>query len=127
MLLLAASPGPGVFATVARALSSGFRPALGVIAGIVVGDIIYLGFAIFGLAVVAQAMGEFFIFVKIAGGAYLVWLGLKIWCSKTTENQIETKQRKKHWSGNFASGLLIPKSDIDYHRHSHQPQKSFYR
>ncbi len=111
MLILAASPGPGVFATVARALVSGFKPALGVIAGIVVGDIIYLGFAIFGLSVVAHAMGELFIFVKIAGGAYLVWLGLKIWCSKTTENKIETKQRKQHWSGNFASGLLITLSN----------------
>jgi threonine/homoserine/homoserine lactone efflux protein len=111
MLILAASPGPGVFATVARAISSGFRPALGVIAGIVTGDIIYLGFAIFGLAVVAQVMGEFFIFVKIAGGAYLVWLGLKIWGSKATETQISTKQREKHWSGNFASGLLITLSN----------------
>ncbi len=38
MLILAASPGPGVFATVARSLASGFRPALGVILGIVLGD-----------------------------------------------------------------------------------------
>jgi len=51
MLILAASPGPGVFATVARALASGFRPALAVIGGIVLGDIIFLLFAAFGLSI----------------------------------------------------------------------------
>ncbi len=83
MLILAASPGPGVFATVARALSSGFRPAVGVIAGIVAGDIIFLGLAVFGLSVIAQAMGEFFFIIKIVGGAYLIWLGLKMWRAKS--------------------------------------------
>ena len=65
MLILASSPGPGVFATIARSLASGFRPALWVILGIVVGDIIYLLFAIFGLSVVAQAFGELFYIIKI--------------------------------------------------------------
>ncbi|MGD9325027.1 MAG: LysE family transporter, partial [Desulfobacterales bacterium] len=53
MLVLAASPGPGVFATVARALASGFRPSFAVICGIVAGDVIYLLFAVFGLSMVA--------------------------------------------------------------------------
>ena len=60
MLVLAAIPGPGVFATVARSLSSGFRPALAVIAGIVVVHIFFLIFAIFGLSIIAKALGEFF-------------------------------------------------------------------
>ena len=54
MLILAASPGPGVFATVARALASGFRPSLAVIIGIVLGDVIYLLFAAFGLSMVPE-------------------------------------------------------------------------
>jgi len=58
MLILAASPGPGVFATVARALASGFRPALAVICGIVLGDIIFLLFAAFGLSMVARVLGN---------------------------------------------------------------------
>ena len=42
-----------------------------VIAGIVMGDIIYLLFAILGLSFVAQALGELFIIVRICGGIYL--------------------------------------------------------
>ncbi len=111
MLILAATPGPGVFATVARALSSGFIPALWLIIGIITEDIIFLFFAILGLSVVAQAMGELFFLIKVAGGAYLVWLGLKIWRSKTIENQIEIGQKEKHWCSNLVSGLIITLSN----------------
>jgi threonine/homoserine/homoserine lactone efflux protein len=40
-----------------------------------VGDVVLLLLAIFGLAAVAETMGELFVLVKVAGGAYLVWLG----------------------------------------------------
>ena len=72
MLVLAASPGPGVFTTTARALASGLRPALAVIGGIVLGDIIFLLFAAFGLSMVARVLGNLFFVVKICGGAYPV-------------------------------------------------------
>ena len=47
LFIFALSPGPGVFATVARSMASGFRPAVAVVAGIILGDLIYLMFAIF--------------------------------------------------------------------------------
>jgi threonine/homoserine/homoserine lactone efflux protein len=111
MLVLAASPGPGVFATTARAMASGFRPALAVIWGIVLGDIIFLLFAAFGLSIVARALGNLFFIVKICGGAYLVWLGIKIWLQnpKTFQNSQNPNSRSK-W-GNFASGLIITLSN----------------
>ncbi len=111
MVILAVSPGPGVFATVARALSSGFKPALEVVAGIVLGDIIFLGFAIFGLSLVAQAVGEFFIFIKIAGGLYLIWLGVKMWRSTPIKHMVAPEQKETHWTTNFTSGLFITLSN----------------
>ena len=106
MLILAASPGPGVFATVARSLSSGFGPALVVIAGIILGDIIFLLFAISSLSILAQTLGDFFIFVKFLGGGYLVWQGIKIFSSKTKLSDPTTK-RTSTKTGNFLSGLFI--------------------
>ncbi len=111
MLVLAASPGPGVFATVARALASGFRSSFAVICGIVVGDVIYLLFAVFGLSMMANALGNMFFIVKICGGAYLIWLGARIWLMKpapVTENQ--NQHIHSHW-GNFSSGLVITLSN----------------
>ena len=78
MAVLSMIPGPGVFATVGTALSSGVRPAFGIIAGLSTADIIFLLFAIFGLTMVAEALGELFFIIRMAGGAYLVWFGIKL-------------------------------------------------
>ncbi|MEA3361995.1 MAG: LysE family translocator [Thermodesulfobacteriota bacterium] len=106
MLILAASPGPGVFATVSRSLSCGFRPALAVVAGIILGDIIYLLLAIFGLSILAQTLGNFFVIVKLLGGGYLIWQGIKIFFSKIELTNTE-KREPISKSGNFISGLII--------------------
>ena len=111
MLILAASPGPGVFATTARAIASGFRPALAVIWGIVLGDIIFLLFAAFGLSIVARGLGNLFFIVKICGGAYLVWLGIKIWLQKPEPVQSRQYSATRSKWGNFVSGLFITLSN----------------
>lgn len=105
MLVLAASPGPGVFATIARSLSCGFRPALTVVAGIILGDIIFLLFAIFGLAILAQTLGNLFIIIKLLGGGYLIWQGIKIFFSHTSTAYSKAKVTSR--SGNFIGGLFI--------------------
>ena len=111
MLVLAASPGPGIFATVARALASGFRPSLAVICGIVLGDVIFLIFAAFGLSIVAQALGNMFFFVKICGGTYLIWLGIRMWLKKPEPVSGNQKQNIHSQWGNFATGLVITLSN----------------
>lgn len=106
MFLLAASPGPGVFATVARALASGFSHAAVLVGGIVVGDLIFLLLAIYGLSSLAELLGSFFTAVKIAGGTYLCWLGLKMWRTTPELPSVEGI-RELSWKKNFISGLSI--------------------
>jgi len=110
LFILAATPGPGVFATISRSLASGFIPSLAVIAGIVTGDIIFLLFAVMGMSVIAQAMGNFFVVIKIIGAVYLIFLGIKIWRSNPVPVQkIKVKNNNKY--GNFLSGLFITLSN----------------
>ena len=110
LFVLAATPGPGVFATISRSLASGFVPSLGVVAGIVTGDVIFLLFAILGMSAIAQIMGNFFVVVKIIGGIYLVFLGIKIWMSEPVPvHKINGKKRMKY--GNYFSGLVITLSN----------------
>jgi threonine/homoserine/homoserine lactone efflux protein len=111
MLVLAASPGPGVFATIARALASGLRPSLAVICGIILGDVIFLLFAAFGLSMVAQALGNLFFIVKLCGGAYLIWLGVRIWLKKPEPVTVNQNLNTHSQWGNFASGLVITLSN----------------
>lgn len=106
MFLLAATPGPGVFATVARALASGFGHAAVVVLGIVTGDLLFLLLAIFGLSAVAELLGGLFAFVKYAGAAYLIWLGLRLWTVRPVTAQLNGV-RELSWRANYTSGLVI--------------------
>ena len=80
-----AVPGPGVIAIVARALGSGFRATFPATLGILMGDLILMTLSAFGLALVAQAMGQLFLIVKIAGGLYLFYLAYKYWTAKVED------------------------------------------
>lgn len=111
MLILAATPGPGVFASVAQALSDGFRSSINVIAGIILGDLLFLILAILGLSAVAKAFGQFFFLVKIIGGAYLVWLGFKMWTKQPVPlNSTVDTGAKNGWQ-RFMGGLFITLSN----------------
>jgi threonine/homoserine/homoserine lactone efflux protein len=78
-----AVPGPGIVNIVARALGGGFRSTWPAIAGIVAGDLILMTLSVLGLALVAKAMGGFFLVIKLAGAAYLIYLAYKYWTART--------------------------------------------
>ena len=106
MFLLAITPGPGVFATVARALASGFAHAAVVVLGIVIGDLLFLLLAIYGLTAVADLLGGLFVVVKYLGAGYLLWLGLKLWRTDAGRGAA-TPIEERSWSANLISGLVI--------------------
>ena len=53
--------------------------------GIMVGDLILMTLSAFGLALIAQTMGQLFQVIKIAGGLYLLFLGYKYWTAEVSE------------------------------------------
>lgn len=106
MFLLAITPGPGVFATISKALSSGFKHAVPVVMGIVVGDLIFLLFAIYGLSLIAETFSELFTIIKYMGGGYLIFLGIKLWRSTPSKADIE-KVKIQSKKFNFLGGLSI--------------------
>jgi threonine/homoserine/homoserine lactone efflux protein len=109
MLVSAAIPGSGVFACVARAIASGFRDSLFVIAGILIGNIVFLIVTIFGLVAAAQTLGSFFVIVKYLGALYLVWLGLKLWMSDSDLENFRVHASSSRSS--FLTGLIVPFSN----------------
>ncbi len=108
MFVLAVTPGPGVFATVARSLASGFPQAAAVAAGIVCGDLFFLLLAIYGLSAIAELLGTFFLVIKYLGGLYLIFSGLRIWFSPARQRGMHTAHEPTISPGkNFTSGLAI--------------------
>ena len=77
--LFAITPGPGVFALLARSLASGVKPCISMALGMAVSDVIYLILACFGLAVIAEQWAGLFMIIRFAGAFYLLYLGWKMW------------------------------------------------
>lgn len=71
------TPGPGILALLARAMRLGVTACLGLMAGMVVSDLIYLTFACIGLAQIAENYHSAFVVIRYVGAAYLIYLGYK--------------------------------------------------
>jgi len=78
----AAIPGPGMTALVARSVSTGARAGFSMLGGLIIGDLLYLSFAVFGLAVVAQYFNALFTFIRWAAIAYLLFLAWQFWTAE---------------------------------------------
>lgn len=74
-----ASPGPGVFALVARVLARGTRGVPAFIAGFLVGDLLWFSIAATGFALLAQSFAALFIGIRYLGAAYLAYLAWRAW------------------------------------------------
>ena len=79
LFIAAATPGPGIAAIVARVLGRGPKGALAFTAGVALGDLVWLTFAVAGLAVLAQTFNWLFLAVKWAGVLYLLFLAWRMW------------------------------------------------
>lgn len=97
-----AVPGPGIAAVVARALASGLKTTTFMIPGIMLGDLIYLTLAVFGLALIAQTFATLFLILKLAGAAYLIYLAWTFWTSPATDFTKPSGQISEHASDQSA-------------------------
>lgn len=86
IFLFAITPGPGVFALLARSLASGVKPCIGLALGMAISDVAYLLLACFGLAVIAEQWAGLFTTIRFIGAFYLLYLGWKMWtaCPETS-------------------------------------------
>lgn len=113
MLALAAMPSASVLLVVARSSTHGFRNGLVVVAGIVVGDLIYLAIAMSGMSVLAELLGGFFTVIRYIGGLYLVWLGCSLLAPGIArhQNSKRTDDVGSTATG-FSAGLFLTLGDI---------------
>ncbi|NBO20909.1 MAG: LysE family translocator [Rhodobacteraceae bacterium] len=78
-LMAAVSPGPAVIMAARTGLTEGFRTGALLAAGIGLGAVIWAGAAMFGLKIIFTAAPAALTLLKLAGGAYLVWMGIGLW------------------------------------------------
>jgi threonine/homoserine/homoserine lactone efflux protein len=118
LFIAAASPGPGIAAIVARVLGRGLQGAIAFSIGVALGDVVWLTFAILGLAAIAQAFHGIFLIIKYAGAAYLLYIAYKLWTApaETLDARAETAAERpsRLLLGGLALTLGNPKPIVFY-------------
>lgn len=102
-----ATPGPSMVALVARVLAQGRARNLAFGVGLVIGDVVWLACAVFGIAALATWMHEVMVILKWAGVAYLIYLAYKLWTTPVAAGGRPAQSgRARHW-GEIGSGLVM--------------------
>jgi threonine/homoserine/homoserine lactone efflux protein len=76
-LVLALTPGPGIFYVAARALSGGRAEGIASSLGTGLGGMVHVLAGSLGVSAIVLASAELFTALKLLGAAYLVWIGLR--------------------------------------------------
>jgi len=96
-------PGPIVTLVIANSLSHGARAGLINIAGAQLGLAVMIGVVLVGLASLIETMGLWFDWVRLAGAAYLIVLGVKLMRAPAALGEPATLPRV----GFFWQGFLV--------------------
>ncbi len=103
-IALALLPGPVVTLVIANGLRHGTRAALINIAGAQVGLTIVIGIVGIGLTSLMATMGYWFDWVRFAGAAYLVWLGIRLFRSPVVGVDVDAPPPR---GGFFLQGVVV--------------------
>jgi len=104
-VVIAIVPGPTVTVIVANSLAYGARAGLLNVAGTQLGLALMMATLVAGLSAVIAVMGWWFDWLRVAGAAYLVWLGWKL--LRAPELLAQQAGAAPPRGGFFLQGLLV--------------------
>lgn len=104
-LILAITPGPGIFYVLARSLRGGRREGVLSAAGTFLGGLVHVAAAAFGLSAILAASAVAFETVRYAGAAYLIYLGYRMIRSRHA-GMDQTTQETSISGKTFAQGVM---------------------
>src|ERR1700738_2639528 len=102
-LLLAITPGPGIFYVLARTLAGGRREGIHSSLGTFIGGLFHVFAAALVVSAILAASAVAFHTVKCAGAAYLVWLGIRMIRTRNAEMPAQTTAPTQ---GSFRQGIF---------------------
>lgn len=114
----AMSPGPTFIVVARTALSASPREGRLAAAGIGAASLIFSVIAATGLGVALVYAGWMFTVLKVAGGMYLVYLGVRMWRAHRTGQIVQVEEPRKNASRAFLPAMLThlsnPKTIVVY-------------
>lgn len=109
-LVAAITPGPAVFYIIGNALSGSRRALAGAIIGMNCTNALWYVLVGTGLITVFHHFPMLFMAMRVAGIAYLLWLGITTWRHPPHMEAAEKRQAKGLWTS-FAGGVAMQASN----------------
>ncbi|MGI3899734.1 MAG: LysE family translocator [Janthinobacterium lividum] len=113
--VLLAIPGPTVLLVISYALGHGRRPAAAIVAGVALGDVTSMTASMLGLGALLAASSLVFTALRWIGGAYLVYLGVKLWrapVAEAADAEAPPASLRKIFAHAYAVTALNPKGIV---------------
>jgi len=107
--ILTVSPGPGVLYVTARSLAQGRRAGFASMFGIEAGEVVWIAAAATGVAAVLAASVSALTFLRFAGAAYLIFLGIQRWRDAGASDTPEAAGLGRIFAQGFVTQILNPK------------------
>lgn len=93
VLLLNATPGPDTAYIIGRSVAQGRSAGLMSALGITAGCLVHATLSAFGLTALLAASASAFLAIKLAGGAYLIYLGLRMLLKKPDHTDMPSSSK----------------------------------
>ena len=110
LLIAIASPGPAMIAVIAAAARGGSRAGVVTGLGVAFADVLLVAAALAGLAALMVTFEPALLIVKWVGGAYLIWIGIKMWRTPVYRGAEDARPPQRTLATGFAVGLSNPKA-----------------
>ena len=109
-------PGPTIILVISYSLLRGRQAVIALVLGVGLGDLTAMSLSFLGVGVLLQTVTTAFYLIKWLGAAYLIWLGIKMWCSVSELTDLDKKNRSHSWREIFSSAFITtalnPKSIV---------------
>lgn len=112
LVVLAAIPSSSVALVVVRSATLGVRNGVAAAAGIVAGDLVFVGLAIAGLVAMAEVMGTLFAVLRYLAAGYLIWFGLSLVLASGEEGGRASIHAAGGMGVSFTAGLALTLGDV---------------
>ena len=111
-VLFAYMPGPAMLYATAQTLAQGARAGWYAALGIHIGGYVHVLAAAFGLALLFGAVPFLYTALKLAGGVYLIWLGVQLWRNPPPND--DTDAQPATFQTSMLVEILNPKTALFY-------------
>jgi len=106
-IILNLTPGADTFYILGRSISQGRKAGIASALGIASGTVVHTFAAALGLSALVAASATAFVAIKLAGAAYLIYLGLRMLLARPSASPLQTGCSSAGFLSVYRQGLLV--------------------